>query len=459
MYKEVSGDFDITVRTQEIPKFENQQVSGLMVRSSLSANSVMAMVGDGWMKYGENVRVFSRASSGAKSSELFFESTGGYSIDNSADDSNHTASVPRYLRIQREGNTLTFSVSNSGTDWTDNSRQPFSVTYDSLPDTMYVGLATDTASGVSVKEYFSIAKFSHLSINGESDVTIDDMSLPFHDTDFSGSGWYNESGSVVDCSESPLNGNYGIVMQYWLSASRSFNPQNDGVVTTSTDFCMTGGKSQVDEKNGAHFMLMGTDAQGDTVKIASIYAQHAYGFFAEYDDDDGDSSTLPNPIPNVDPVSTNKPEFNVWYKVETKLDYTTGKGSFTFTPYTEYNSLSGSYELGETLFYYEFDFDTSVSVNMLHYQRFGGWEMYISNVSASVKKILTEQDGKLIVDNPYRDATLFIASYNSSGALTDVSVEKISKDDVKSFDIPSADEVKAFLWDEYLIPLCKSAEL
>ncbi len=31
MYKEVKGDFDIIVKVKEIPKFENKQVSGIML--------------------------------------------------------------------------------------------------------------------------------------------------------------------------------------------------------------------------------------------------------------------------------------------------------------------------------------------------------------------------------------------------------------------------------------------
>ena len=174
MYKEVTGDFDVTVKVEEVPKFENQQVNGLMVRSDLSNNSVMAMIGDGWIKYGENVRVFTRTTKGAKSSETYFKTADGTSCENT-DSLSYT--MPKYMRIQRTGDTLTFSVSNTGAIWTDNDRQPMTVKFPSLPETMYVGLATDSANGISVKEYFSAARFSHLTLNGESDVIILDELL------------------------------------------------------------------------------------------------------------------------------------------------------------------------------------------------------------------------------------------------------------------------------------------
>ncbi len=166
MYKAVEGDFDIIVKVEDIPKFENQQVSGIMVRNSLDSNSVMAMIADGWLKYGENVRVFSRSTAGGKSTETYFSDSSGNTVTNS---SGTTYDMPSYMRIQRVGNTLTFSVSDSGTNWTDNVRQPMSTTYSELNDTMYIGIATDSAYGVSTKEYYSIASFSNITINGLDD--------------------------------------------------------------------------------------------------------------------------------------------------------------------------------------------------------------------------------------------------------------------------------------------------
>ena len=148
MYKPVSGDFDLIVRTEEIPKFENQQVSGLMVRTGLDSKSAMAMLGDGWWKNGENVRIFSRVSNGAKATESYFKDISG----NNCDNDKVSYAVPRYMRIQRNGNSIKLSVSNSGTIWNDNERQPVTINYENLPDTMYVGLAVDSAFGVSSKE-------------------------------------------------------------------------------------------------------------------------------------------------------------------------------------------------------------------------------------------------------------------------------------------------------------------
>lgn len=446
MYKPVTGDFDITVKVEDIPKFENQQVSGLMVRASLDSNSIMAMIGDGWLKYGENVRVFSRAATKAPITETYFKDANGVSCENT---NSVSYAMPKYMRIQRSGNTLTFSVSNSGFIWTDNQRQPMTITYDSLPDTMYVGLATDSAYGVSVKEYFSIAKFSSLTLNGSSDVETEDNSVPFCDERFNTSDWYVPTGEGErDLSSSPLGGNDGYALMFWGVAARSFTPQDKGIVDIAADYYVKRNSASVDAKAGIRIMLNGLGDNGEFAKIKSIYAQHNLGFFVDYDD-------TGNPVPNIVPDSSAAMDFDRWYRIEMQLDYNTGKGKYSFKPYSDYEAQS----LEKSIYDYEFDFDTSIPVVQLHFQRCGGYEMFVDNVSVTVSKVLSKKNGRLIVDNPESDATLYIASYDSSGILTDVDIEPVKQGEYMTFDIPDAYDVKAFLWNENQNPLCKAEEL
>ena len=60
MYKQVKGDFDFTVKREQIPKFENGEICGIMMRETLDTGSKMVMLADGWLKYGENVSIISR---------------------------------------------------------------------------------------------------------------------------------------------------------------------------------------------------------------------------------------------------------------------------------------------------------------------------------------------------------------------------------------------------------------
>ncbi len=173
MYKEINGDFDISVKTTQIPKFENGSVAGLMLRESLDSTSRMVMLADGWLKYGENVKAIYRKTAGATSSVSWFKNTSGTALSNSVsgyDTSNSKYTMPGYMRMQRSGDTITLSVSNSGSSWTDNPRQPQTITISGLSDTLYVGLAVDSIQGTPRKEYMGEAKFSNLNLaEGTSD--------------------------------------------------------------------------------------------------------------------------------------------------------------------------------------------------------------------------------------------------------------------------------------------------
>ena len=167
MYKEINGDFDISVKTTQIPKFENGSVAGLMLRESLDSTSRMVMLADGWLKYGENVKAIYRKTAGATSSVSWFKNTSGTALSNSVsgyDTSNSKYTMPGYMRMQRSGDTITLSVSNSGSSWTDNPRQPQTITISGLSDTLYVGLAVDSIQGTPRKEYMGEAKFSNLNL-------------------------------------------------------------------------------------------------------------------------------------------------------------------------------------------------------------------------------------------------------------------------------------------------------
>lgn len=455
MYKPVSGDFDITVRIESIPKFENQQVNGLMVRTGLNSNDVMAMIGHGHIKYGENSRVFSRASKGAAITESYFKEASGTLCEN---EDKKAYDVPHYMRIQRNGSALTFSVSKEGKVWNDTKREPMTIEYNSLPDTLYVGLATDSSSGISVKEYFSSARFSHLTLNGESDVESEEGGVPFLDTSFNPSEkpeWIGGSGNTQFING--FYGNYGDAMLFWGDAARNFKPQGRGVITASADFIAEAhenNKSNVNNKAGVRFMLNGVDKNGNPVKIKSIYASIARGFFEDYDD-----SKNAIPADNIQPLSENKFELNRWYKVEITLNYETGKGTYSFKPYTEYNTITETFKLGESIFDFAFDFDENILIDQLHFQRFAGWTMYLDNVSLSVKQLLYTKDNKLVVDEPSKNANLYIGVYDENGALSQYEIYPVKQGEKTEYNIPSGHSVKAFLWDENNSPLCKPIEL
>ncbi len=190
MYKQITGDFDISLKIEDIMANENGPVLGLMVRETLDANSKMAALVDGWIKYGRNDRIVARATKGGS---IMTDSENSNSTDNktgifmrgssgeivsgnvlgeSTYDTEPTGTyhLPNYLRIQRSGDTLVFSVSDSGTDWTDNARQPYILNISGLADKLYVGVAIDSQQGqsdASPKLYYSMAQFSELNLENE----------------------------------------------------------------------------------------------------------------------------------------------------------------------------------------------------------------------------------------------------------------------------------------------------
>lgn len=170
MYKEIKGDFDISVKADQVPKFENGELCGIMLRENLNGNSRMAMLSDGWLKYGQNVKAVYRTSQGGKSIVSWFKNSSGKEISNSDtyDTSKTEYRVPQYLRMQRKGDVITLSVSDSGTNWKDNPRQPQTITISGLAETLYVGLAVDSIQGTPRKEYMAEAKFSNLKLTDEN---------------------------------------------------------------------------------------------------------------------------------------------------------------------------------------------------------------------------------------------------------------------------------------------------
>ena len=121
----------IILETKNVPKFENNVKSGLMVRSSLDSSSEMYLLADSWLKYGENIRVFERPVKGTAVTNSYMFDAEGTPVENV---DSITYDMPKYLRMTRKGQRLTMSVSENGTDFTDNIRQPYIIEDTTLPE-------------------------------------------------------------------------------------------------------------------------------------------------------------------------------------------------------------------------------------------------------------------------------------------------------------------------------------
>jgi hypothetical protein len=125
VYKQVTGDFDISVQVAALANTNIDAKAGLMARASLSANSVMAFsavtAADGW-------RFTRRASTG-----------GAAANTKSADPLVYPNT---WVRLTRVGSTVTAYHSTDGVHWT-MTGAPQVLT---LPATLYIGMAVSSHS-------------------------------------------------------------------------------------------------------------------------------------------------------------------------------------------------------------------------------------------------------------------------------------------------------------------------
>lgn len=444
MYKEVKGDFDIIVKVKEIPKFENKQVSGIMFRESLEPNSRMLMLADGWEKYGENVSVFVRNKAGSSSTRSYFKNASGSELVNGDKYDTGAAEyhLPKYLRMKRSGDKLTMSVSDSGIDFTDNPRQPMSFTIDGLSDTVYLGIANDSAQGTSVKEYYSMAKYSDISINGVSDVQSQESKVPFLDEEFDLNNWYGEYVFNDDKRSEPISGNSGYLLSTWSNANRNFTAQSKGIVTASFDFLEYGDNNKI---GSAEFILRGTNADNELKEMIKVIAERDQTFKI------GDKS-----------IGDLVLDMDVWYNVSIELNFFTGKAKVSVYPYTEYDSAEGKYIISENGAEAETDFDKSYLLRGIRFVRNGGTMKYYDNVSVSAERnesYVKENNGKMDVF-AMEDAKIYVAWYDKDGVLINVETYDITQNEEMEFDLPKltngvSEKAEVFLWNNNQEPLCE----
>lgn len=402
------------------------------------------MLADGWEKYGENVSVFVRNKAGSSSTRSYFKNASGSELVNGDKYDTGAAEyhLPKYLRMKRSGDKLTMSVSDSGIDFTDNPRQPMSFTIDGLSDTVYLGIANDSAQGTSVKEYYSMAKYSDISINGVSDVQSQESKVPFLDEEFDLNNWYGEYVFNDDKRSEPISGNSGYLLSTWSNANRNFTAQSKGIVTASFDFLEYGDNNKI---GSAEFILRGTNADNELKEMIKVIAERDQTFKI------GDKS-----------IGDLVLDMDVWYNVSIELNFFTGKAKVSVYPYTEYDSAEGKYIISENGAEAETDFDKSYLLRGIRFVRNGGTMKYYDNVSVSAERnesYVKENNGKMDVF-AMEDAKIYVAWYDKDGVLINVETYDITQNEEMEFDLPKltngvSEKAEVFLWNNNQEPLCE----
>jgi hypothetical protein len=174
-YTTVSGDFDISAKIDNLAKVDTMQKSGIMVRASLDPESEMYMAAFTYLKgedfegdvdvMGEsvkakNIRGYARLADGDATSSYKFLSIPTV----------REGAEPNYgyARIIREGNTITLYASRDGEGWMILKE----ITSDTLPETCYVGFATEAAQDTSEKIRSNATAFSEISFENTDDATL-----------------------------------------------------------------------------------------------------------------------------------------------------------------------------------------------------------------------------------------------------------------------------------------------
>ena len=282
LYKEVSGNFDIRVKTDSIPRFENQQNNGLMFRQTLDADSRMAMITYSMLKYGINDRILYRDTKGKESMYTYFETiSGGYAQNKSSGENVEDAP---YMRIVRYGDEIWLFVSTDGESWTNGVRQPWHMTFENLPETVYVGYAVDSADAISVKPYFSETSISGLSIiTGDAVVDPAEESsgpkLEYVDHDTENGFFYDRSFLMKD----NVGGSFIISSDGDISTCYETNEKTEG---NSTNMLKLGDKAvqipipeeyaEGDYKIEYDFLTTNTDKEGRSFRFYLDNDVHDY---------------------------------------------------------------------------------------------------------------------------------------------------------------------------------------
>lgn len=480
--KPVTGDFEFVVKVNDIPKNENGALAGIMFRETLDANAKMVFIGDGWVKFGENIQpVYRTATGGTSTSTYMPNSSGGY-IEN-ASESLYTTQMypmPQYMKIQRVGTKITISVSDSGVNWTDNARQPVSYTLSGLQDTGYVGFAVDSLQGVtadaSTKPYYSMASFSDIKLTYDEDITPSNpYAIPFYDEEYTVPPWTFSLPQITDKDMSagkyPASGDQVkdsghvlVVNMEGGNAKRKFDTVSGGVATFSFDYLTKG-------KNGQDVckIIFYEGDPNSSDSVCEIHVNEGGGFSAV-------DSTGQNI--NIGTDNINQIVKDTWYNLTLQFDNDarlSGDASWinmSAKKYTHYKNA----EFSETETF------NDVPVPAMKQAQLGGVQFYslagcakyvgdfkleLSGRGFASKPTIT--DGKITaeINNPTEDGeevTYIIGSYNSEGMIIDSKFIKVPcSDDVQTFteDINTeiGGSVTVYLWKDNYEPITEKIQL
>ncbi len=189
VYQQLSGDLVLTARLASMQNTHTYAKAGVMLRSSLAANSAHVILD---MVPGGGIEFMRRASSGGSTAYL-----GGT-----------TASRPEWLRLSRSGSTISAFVSNNGSTWT-----PVGTTSIALGSTVYAGLVVTSHTTSTL----NTAQFDQVTVTAGSAPPASGGDIVIHASDVA-------AGSVHGA---------------WSIGADARSPNGVALVSTDTGFAAT----------------------------------------------------------------------------------------------------------------------------------------------------------------------------------------------------------------------------
>lgn len=170
-YKEVKGDFTFTAKVENLAKLDYYQQSGLMVRSSLDPKAEFYMSSLTYLK-GEDYSGSTDATGSfvkAKNIMAVYRQADNADVNYGAIRSMLGVAAVRadktpntgWARVERSGQNVILSASLDGNKWYEIGS--YTTT---LPDTVYVGFATDAAQDSMSLVRYNATRFSSIELSG-----------------------------------------------------------------------------------------------------------------------------------------------------------------------------------------------------------------------------------------------------------------------------------------------------
>lgn len=190
VYQELNGDGELVAKLDSYLAVDNHTFNGLMVRESLDANAAYVGVGLTMTKIWNDMEstwaafMVNRAETSGKMPK----------IDSSVDSESSAAKagipiVPSlnfksgdtfngtWLKLIREGNTITGEVSEDGKEW-----QAIGTLEAKLPETVYIGFAVEAGKAANNLENYATAKFSGIELKDAQGNIIGEPETPAETT-------------------------------------------------------------------------------------------------------------------------------------------------------------------------------------------------------------------------------------------------------------------------------------